>query len=365
MKLKGSSMIYAMTISMVISLMLGGFFLVNKHQRKLFDSRYFQELARDNLLSGIRLYLNDYQKLPSFWSSSLYESNSDSIEIVSENWGLLGLIHGKGTHNSSYSEFSCLVGQGDWNNNPALWLEDQNTPLMVVGNTYLAGNLFLPESGIKPGNILQKSFKGNISSIQLSSRGGNGKMESLQFSDELREDLLYVSEITDLGYPFLVENEEFLASWTDRTNVISHQGEVIIDNSTLKGKHKIIAHKVIIRKDAKLDHTLIIARKIEIEPQFIGFIQGIATEEIIIGKGANLLYPSILAVFNNEFPVRVMINENCLIEGGVIVHDFSKKRRRNQEDYILIGKGSEIYGLVHVAHNLDLRGKCIWSCFHW
>ena len=241
-------MIYAMTISMVISLMLGGFFLVNKHQRKLFDSRYFQELARDNLLSGIQLYLNDYQNLPSFWTSNLYDSDSDSIEIISENWGLLGLIHGKGIHNSSNSEYSCLIGQGDWIKNPGLWLEDQNTPLMVVGSTYLSGSLFLPESGVKSGNILQNSFKGDISAIQFSSRGGNGKMENLQISDELKDDLAFVSKIAEYSTPLVLENEELFASWTDRINTISHRGEIIIKSSILKGKHKIIADKVVIGK---------------------------------------------------------------------------------------------------------------------
>ena len=74
-------------------------------------------------------------------------------------------------------------------------------------------------------------------------------------------------------------------------------------------------------------------------------------------KAVNLLYPSILAVFNDELPARLSIDKDCLIEGGVIVHDLAQNGRRNQEDYILIGKGSEVYGPVHVSHNLDLRGN--------
>jgi hypothetical protein len=92
---------------------------------------------------------------------SLYDGVQDSVDIRIDHWGVLDLVYANAFIGNRNISKTALVG--DAINNvtcPALYLADNNTPLLLCGKTIIHGDCFLPKTGVKRAFIEGQNFLG-------------------------------------------------------------------------------------------------------------------------------------------------------------------------------------------------------------
>lgn len=360
LSLKGSSLLYSLLIAMLISALLCGYLMTNYFQQHRMDRLYWQKIAGDNLQSGLELWLSEPQHWDDFREQSLFETEIDSFIGEQESWGLFGLVHGLGTHGSQRVSGSCLVGEkipGD--RHYSLYLEDRRQPLVLVGKANLQGQLVVPPSGIRTGFIGRRGYERN----QLFS-GSKRSSERIKpsLSDESAGDsrriLEELYEFPPSSEAFVLQQEFRDQVWNGPVHEVVSAGTLVIRQSSLQGKCRIIAaDTLIVEADATLDHSLLYARHILIQPGFQGRLQALALESIFVGEGVQLRYPSALMVSPVDGAGSIRIQPDALVEGAVLLDRAWFQDQPNRDDYLQISPGALIKGLVYADHNLEIQGE--------
>ncbi|MBK6881993.1 MAG: hypothetical protein IPH05_03415 [Flavobacteriales bacterium] len=86
--------------------------------------------------------------------------------------------------------------------------------------------------------------------------------------------------------------------------------------------------------------------------------QCFASLGIAVGEGAELRFPSLLAVWRDDRrsdAARIILSENALVVGGVIAIDRSIRGR--QEGSVSIASGSHIHGEVYAEGGVQMQGE--------
>ncbi|MEM6801593.1 MAG: hypothetical protein AAF696_09315, partial [Bacteroidota bacterium] len=330
---------------------------LSKYQRLLSKSHYFLEIAWEYLISGLNLYMTQGYHQNTF-QEEILGSEIDSVFLQKENWGLYDLIHIRAIHGPAQVSTSCFAGQAP-KEDFSLYLTDKRQPLVLTAKAKLKGKLFLPPSGIRSGHIgpisyqYSQLYEGTIShssteskKISLSSRPTiKSKLEKLEIERSPLE-------------TYLMEGEARTVSW--RNPAFSYQlpHNLILENCQFHGKILLISSgKIRIKATNQIQHAILIAKEIEIDKGFSGSLQAFATESIRLEEGVTLSYPSLVYLAKKETPAYLEIQKNSRLEGALIYETQSFHSAIHREDFVYVSNGSEIYGIVHAQHNLDLQGK--------
>src|SRR5690606_25768467 len=76
-------------------------------------------------------------------------------------WGIFEKLTAVSTIRNNRFQKIALVGAAQpETNRTALYIENNNKPLIVVGKTSIYGTAYLPEQGVRPGNISGESYYG-------------------------------------------------------------------------------------------------------------------------------------------------------------------------------------------------------------
>ncbi|MEM7373245.1 MAG: hypothetical protein AAF587_31765 [Bacteroidota bacterium] len=359
--LQGSSLLYTLLIALITSTLLSCYLLVNYYQQVRMDRLYWEEIARDNLQSGVEIWLSES---PPKWGESiafpLFESPIDSFIGQSEAWGLFGILHGTGTHSRSRVSRSCLIGEMiPSHRQESLYLVDRRQPLVLVGKTRLAGTLALPPSGIKSGFIGRRGFE-NRQLYQGRITHSKRDMPELNIEnkDHIAHYLHEISIVPPAEQAFALEGENVSRLWHEQVYEIISPGSVQIRQSSIQGKCRIIsAHTITVGADAQLDQVTLFARHILFEAGFQGRVQAFALESIEVEQGTKLSYPSTLMVSKQDLPGKLILHPSSTVEGAVIfdLKTFDAKTDRN--DYVQLGQTSLVKGLIVADHGLEIQGE--------
>lgn len=372
-KLKAGALQFTLFISIVIALLLIAFILfVQTHKRFTIQTNFIKE-SINNSNNGIKYTLLNTVKLNDTTAINLNDENYKSLKVYRDFWGIFEkTISISKIKTNTYKKVALLGATQLPLNRTALHLKDNNKPLVIVGNTKIAGLAYLPKSGIKSGSISGQSYYGT----QLIY--GSTK-ESTNFP-QLNKELLYtiktintlISKTPQSQYINLEAGQQYSNSFINPVQVIFKPSTIHLNNTTISG-HIIVKSKtkIIVDNTSTLKDVILIAPKIEIRQHVKGNFQAIASEEIIMQKNCTLNYPSALVVIKkqetknksttNKEIIPLKINTNSTIKGVVIYFDLEQKNNYNIQ--LSIAEGTKVYGEVFCNDNLELNGSVFGTVY--
>ncbi len=291
-----------------------------------------------------------------------------TINVKREFWGVFEKRTVLTSHKSTNYSKTALIGGKDDEELPALYVNDHQRPVILVGNAKITGTAFLPEKGLKRGNISGNSY--NRSQLLY---GRSMKSNSIlpNLYPELEN---HVNRLANKSY---VPKGEYLNELPTEGIQNSFEAETLVykdrviqlKNIVLTGNIIIIAdYKIIVEPSARLKDVLLIAPEIVIQNGVNGAFQAIATESIQVGKNCNLEYPTALLV-NKKYAVAaveqegqsqfnqtssIYLDSNTNVNGMVMVLDEAKTRQYIPE--LKIETNTIVNGEVYCTKNVELKG---------
>ena len=356
--LEARALFYAMILSILIA-MVSGLLIGLSYLHRLQQTDQFEEQrARQNVKSGISLLRREAAILPA-QMIDLFGDQKDSVVLGRYPWGLYTIAYAAATYpflsaRDTFSKAFFLGEQRDRDFNGSLYLMDHNTPLALVGDTKINGPVFLPKAGVKRGYISGKGYTGT----ELIYGEIHQSKKSLPAIETQRIEQLY---------PFFskegmteVPLNNIWQSFLD-TTIYFGGTNIVLDEVRLSGNIIIVAQaSIYVSKTAQLENVLLFAPNISFESGFSGQVQAFAREQINVGEGSRLSYPSILALLPNDAiseQRKVMeIETGSEISGMVLLYQQKKSRH---EPILKIRENCIIEGQVWADGYVNLKGGTI------
>lgn len=370
-KVKAGALQYALVISVLIALIVFAFISLVYLQQKLTVKNDFYKEAIENVQTGFDyIAKNDipYNELKEY---SFTDNAQETTTLFKKHWGVFDLAIAHSKVKNEVVEKVALLG----NNNlkrQALYLEETNKPLVVVGNTKITGNVSLPKQGIKTGNISGVSYYGN-ELIYGNTQRSTTILPKIQNIDYLKN-ILKQNYVNDsIIYFELEDNLKRVQKFTVPTAVYQANGSIVLRDVFLQGNIIIHSQTVIkVESSAIFKDVILIAPTIEVLDNVVGNFQCFASKKITVGKNCNLNYPSALVVINEQKPksnqsseeeVSIVINEKTAVKGIVIFDRTAPQNSANFKPQIVISKNAEITGEVYCSENFELLGSVSGSVY--
>jgi hypothetical protein len=278
--------------------------------------------------------------------------------LQKESWGLLQLqkVHSK--KGKFQFKKMAFVGPTD-SKRPALYLKDNQRPLVLVGNTKVSGTAYLPERGVKMGNIYGNSYYAPKLIYGQELQSGE---QLPPLSREFQEQLLlknFESESIDYKARMTLKN-----SFANPTKSI--RGDYIqLEEVTLSGNIVVQAtHKIVVEASSILHDIILIAPIIEIRNWTKGNFQALAQKTIKVGKGCKLDYPSVLAVnlirkdslINQSMEPHIALDSYAELRGFILFKE-DHEEPNLYKPHVHIDENAQVHGEVYSSQNLELKGK--------
>lgn len=361
MRLKSSSIYYALFMSLIISLFLGGMILFSSVSKQFSSQLELEDRLIQNAHSGIEYGLASAQELEFDKKTEvdLFEEQIDSVAITKTKWGAFTVISSQAhLKNKSYQKTS-LAGQTNEVNSPNLYLVDQGRAVSLSGETRIEGKCLAPESGFKRAYIEGKNYQGTqmvYGSLSKSEKSlpkiqDNFASEILSFSGLIEK----WEDVDSVEVPFSETGKHFIDD-----NFVSLQNTYLKGQLVLEAKDSIF-----VGRNAQLDQVILKSRVIYIEKGFVGTAQFFATEKIVLEEEVTLTYPSVLGLLEQESPKiqqnLIQIGAKSRVLGSVFaVSEHPNFRLPVQID---VAKESQVDGLVYCQGKTQLKGTVNGSLY--
>ncbi|WP_299181240.1 hypothetical protein [uncultured Aquimarina sp.] len=371
-KIKAQAIQFALLISVIIAILLSAFLLLTHVQS------FFRIKSKEIVLAS------DIANNQIFESLLLTSISTDTTKglVGSKTTKLATNYHGAWT--KTFSEVvinerkvskTAFTGVALNLKTPNLYLVNKNAPLVVVGNTRLEGNSYLPEQGIKAGNISGNYYQGN------SLYYGNST-ESKKTIPELDSQWIsYLETITKGSYvdnaATITLEKEVKNSFYDPVKIIYENEPMTLGNEKISGNIIIqSASKITITSASQLTDVVLIAPIIIVEDYVKGRFQLIASKKIEIGKSCHLFYPSSAILLDkknvsksslgNTAQKRTAdfnIGKNTNIEGSVVYLKNKSIIQNRIKTHLNIAGGTEIIGEIYCQGTIEFMGTVKGSLY--
>ncbi|WP_298759139.1 hypothetical protein [uncultured Psychroserpens sp.] len=369
-KLKAGSLQLVTFIVVVIALLLSAFIMLI-HIHKKFRLRTDHIIETVGLINyGMNQSLDTNLKYEDTITIDLNTEDYKSLKVHKSFWGVYEKVHTVATIKNYKLKKTALVGSIQHQTEKStLVLKDNNKPLVLVGQTKINGDAFLPERGVKSGNIAGISYYGK--------RYIYGKTYESKGLPKIEEPLLsYISTLehynrfktTNQDYLNLDVSKQHINTFKNSEKRIYSINDLYLSNIEITGHISIHSEtKIIIEKSAKLTDVILIAPIIEIRDHVIGTFQAFATKQINVAKHVALDYPSALVLKKNitennkKDTSAIFIDDFSTIKGHII--SLGKTFSNNYEPQIIINPSVLIKGIIYCEQNLELRGTVIGSVY--
>lgn len=290
-----------------------------------------------------------------------------ALSVQRDYWGVFERRTVNAAHGVTAAQKTALIGGQDREELPALYVNDHQRPVILAGNAQITGTAFLPEQGLKMGNI----------------HGNSYHRSSLLYGQQKRSDSVlpklspeWEAQIAKLTHPNYVPEGRVLRSIREEglQNSFREPTAVIRDRLVrladveLAGNIVVSAsYKIIVEASAQLQDVVLIAPEIEIQNWVQGSFQAIASESITVGKKCELYYPSALVVKKKktvanpsgtpQFQTKpaIYLDAYAKVRGMVLALDESTAPQYTPQ--IKLDMESKVIGEVYCTKNLELKGR--------
>lgn len=372
-KLKAGALQLTIFIVVVIALLLSSF-LILVYTQKSFETRTkFVLETIENANQGI-YYALQHKVRQNDTILINPDETGKQIKIHRSTWGIFERVTSVSTIKNNSFQKSALVGASQpETHRTALYVEDNNKPLIVVGRTQIQGVAYLPKQGVRPGNISGKSYYGRH--LIYGIRKQSAQLPELL--DGIREN---INDIQDT--PQIISRDQILDiarkrifknSFFEPVKLLYEVSPIILSNIELSG-HILVQseNRIVVEADTRLKDVVLVAPVIEIADNAKGRFQAFATEKIIMGKNCVLGYPSAVVLKEKQFiPTdsirtdtlrrKIHIKENSSIKG--IVAYLGQYEPDNYEPQVILEENSLVKGEIYCEENLELNGNVNGSVY--
>ncbi|MBZ9731340.1 hypothetical protein LB467_16750 [Salegentibacter sp. JZCK2] len=363
-KIKASALQFAILVSVIVALLLSSFLL--------FTYTYSNfSLRTDKVLHNIEASQKgiDYLVNSDDHLTDSLEIAIEDVPVVLKNnfWGGFQLVHSRGGAGSTSFEKVALLGTaGPGIGSLSIFLENNQLPLVLVGDTRIEGDIYTPENIIKPGSIAGHYYAGDKLVY-------GRRYHSAQNLPELDARWRFYAQnmlnfIPD-GGEAVIRLENSTNSFFGNRQVI-YQVDKIFLNESLSGNIVVVSRKEIeVSPFAKLDQVLLVAPKVIVRTGFEGNAH-VISEEAVIEDKVRFHYPSSIVVFakegenrkpENSYKPTIQIGEHTLFEGNILYLNASEQEGRKND--LLLAKNSFIEGNVYCEGYTELEGTVKGSLY--
>ncbi|MBS9464165.1 hypothetical protein KIM67_17210 [Flagellimonas sp. 389] len=361
-KIKAGALQFVLLVGAVIAVLLLTFALL--HQSHVLFGKKTSKTIEVIKKADLALNYAMQQNIAINDSVTLKMPSADGVEVsvLKSFWGVFEKYVVTSKFKKTMFVKTALVGGAVDEQFPALYLKDNDRPMIIAGSAKITGDAYLPEQGIRPGTIggqfyrfnlpiygtvkkssktfptIETSLKNHLK--QLSSRGNGGfRNDNIRFSEGLK----------------------LVNSFESSTQYI--YGDMMrLSNVDLRGNIMIWATQQInVGRNSQLKDVVLVAPKIVIENGFSGVLQCIATKSIEVESKVALDYPSALVVNKGNRPnpkdqsePNIQIGEHVSIKG--IVAYLEEADEGNFSPQITIAENTTVFGEIYCEKNLELKG---------
>ncbi|MEL6588588.1 MAG: hypothetical protein AAFQ68_00825 [Bacteroidota bacterium] len=351
--LSGSSMLYSLMISLLVSALLGAYLLADASLRQLSTRVYGQGRAEDNLRSAVETALNAAE-VQDDWSDFEWMAEEDTMSAYWERWGAFGLLHAEGRHFRFRDRKSFLIGRELRDQKTALVLSDEGLPLVLTGQSRIKGSIHIPE-----GTLRLEGWQGQKEEIVIRRSKRLRATDYPSIPEWIKSVLGQNIQRVSSAVVWAPSENVRTDNWREEAIEIGKEGRIILNGGTYSGKILIHANdKIEVRPNTQLEDVILIAPKILIRAGTKGRFQAFAGDSLWLEEGVKLEFPSLVAVCDQqEGQAYLHIDTSCRIEGAVLYYNpYLSNAPSTIRPQVMIREESSIYGTVHVAGNLSLKG---------
>lgn len=362
-KIKASAMQFAILVSVIVALLLSSFLLFT-HTYHSFSLR--TDLVLRNIGAsekGIDYLTNTDVQLRDSLEMAIEEV---PVVLKTNFWGGFQLIHSRGGEGSSSFEKVALLGGDSGVDSPDIFLENNQLPLVLAGDTRIEGNAYTPGNIIKPGSIGGHYYAGDklVYGKRFSST------ESLpQLNSEWR---LYAQEMLNF-IPGAGENvsglENFTNSFFGKRQIIYETDKIFLSES-LSGNIIVVSRvEIEVSALAKLDQVLLVAPKIIFRNGFEGNAHVISAKATV-EDNVRMRYPSSIVVLTpagverkpeDFYKPKILIGQQSIFEGNILYLGASKQDGHTND--VLFAENSFVEGNVYCEGYTELKGTVQGSIY--
>lgn len=363
-KLKAGALVYALAVSLVITVLLMLLILFS-----YYNSIYYQNLdraqsLRDNTLSGLEILKSSNYK-NGFYEMDLFHNTKDSVRLSKEYWG--GYFLNKSTafkRGRSITKAGLYGVEPSGIMNAALYISDNDKGIGISVDGLIEGDAYLPKAGIKRRIISGQNYVepqlvfGNI----LESKSTLPPLNSMLLNYVKKSfNKEFCSECLWLDLEVLSANERAVQSFNDSTIFINSQETIYLNNFNVSGNVVFKSDVgIYISGNSSLNDVVIIAPKILFADDFVGNIHVIAKDSVILGNDVSLTYPTSILLHNEIEPVVLRVGDDSKVSGMVLVNGFGKG---NEVSLTELSESSEITGWMYCKGDFLSSGSIIGSLF--
>jgi cytoskeletal protein CcmA (bactofilin family) len=370
MKLKAGALQYALVISVIIAIIIFAFISLIYLQQRMTIKHQFAKEAIANAQLGFDYLKQKNIEYNKEISLDFLDNAEATTTITKKHWGIfdLAIISSK-VKNETFQKIGLLGTQNL--KRDALYLQDNNQSLVLVGNTKITGTVSVPKQGVKSGNISGTSYYGNqlIYGNRKTSTSSLPKIKNIEyvrsFSKNYREGAFENFELED--------DLKLHQSFAEKTLIYEDNNSIILANVSLSGNIIVVSKTAItIKPSAKLEDVILMAPKISIESNTKCNFQAIASKSIDVKTNCNLKYPTALILLDREKATttsnqqkreshQINIVKSSVVKGMIVYH--SEDKTTNYESQISIEENSKITGEIYCTKNLEMLGSVFGSVY--
>ncbi len=358
LKIKAGALQLTILITVVIAVLLMAFvLLVQTHKKVNLQSHFILEMVQE-ANNGIQHILG--KSIPEKDSLTIQKDTYKHITVHRDFWG----VFEKGTSvarikQNSFKKAALIGGSPQKTNQLALYLEDNNTPLVVVGTTRIEGLSYLPEQGVKSGSIAGQSYYGT--QLIYGNIKTSGKLPQIASEVILQLTTLpkQIFKLKAHDFIAITNGKTYRNSFFDSTKIVFSKKDIHLQNVQLTGNFIVQSDtKIIVDSSTVLKDVLLIAPTIEIKEQVKGRFQAMASKSINVGKNTRLDYPSALVLHTKNTATQqsksqLHVGKNTIIKGVVV---YLGNTANNYSPQILLAENTTVFGEVYCNKNLELKG---------
>ncbi len=364
LKIKAGALQFVLFIGAIIAIVLLAFILIS-YTHSFFNKK--TNLTTEVIQQadfGLKYSFKSHIPDGGSMTFNALDNANIGITVRKEYWGIFEKRTSEVKHNKIQFTKTAFVGNGYPSGISALYLKDNERPLILAGKAKITGEAILPKQGVRMGNIAGNSY--NRDQLVY----GDTKISNAQLpllNEELTKNLdNYIdNDLQSIGeHVALKPNMELKNSFGNQVLFVQDQ-EVILKDVLLVGNIIIKAsEKITVEPSAFLKDIVLIAPEIFIKNGVDGTFQAITTRSLHVGKNCSLAYPTALVVKENPKNVgianedsepKLFVDANTTVKGMVLYLDDSEEPSYFPQ--VKISKNATVYGEIYCTKNLELKGR--------
>lgn len=370
-KIKAGAMQFTMFLVVVVALLLAAFIILVNTQKQFKIKTAFVKEAVTNADFGIQYTLQNNIILNDTISVNLQDEDFKTLKVHRDYWGVFQKVVSSSTIKKNHFKKVALVGTPQQQKNrTALYVQDNNRPLVIVGKTKIQGVAYLPKQGVRTGNISGHSYYGSQLIYGVTKESSELPKLSKELLENIKATEKRIEAIDQNNFLDLSKNRIHQNSFFNPLQIIYSKQPILLSQVSLVG-HILVQSKtkIIVDASSTLKDIVLIAPEIELKDYVKGTFQAIATKEISVGKYCKLNYPSALVlnestnrvqvINNNENTAFINVSEGTNIKGAIAYFGETK----NYKAQVFIDEHVTITGEIFCNKNLELIGDVEGSVY--